>query len=188
MQSVLLFVLVLIGIVFTGLVYLLHKAKQQSQPPDLVDAVDRLAANPMRLIGKLMNAELNNADLASLPILLVLEAARKDGRPHLHGVFIGGGTPTLKVQHVMRRAVGHIVGRSGSRQFKAKNIYAPDGWVSYIHKDRKSTRKLLALSDDEHLSWISRPLTQLAHDVCEAVRLGRVKTSNSNANPRLLVI
>lgn len=143
------------------------------------------AANPMRLIGKRMNAELNVADLAALPILLVLEATREDGRPHLHGVFIGNGTSTLKVQQVMRRAVGYITGRSGSRQFKAKNIYAPDGWASYIHKDRKTTRRLLALSDDERLSWVSRPMTQFAQNDYEAVRRGHGATSNCNAKPRL---
>lgn len=141
------------------------------------------AANPMRLIGKRMNAELNVADLAALPILLVLEATRGDGRPHLHGVFIGNGAPHFKVQQVMRRAVGTITGRSGSRQFLAKTLYEPDGWGRYIHKDRKSTRRLLALSDDERLSWVSRPMTQFAQNDYEAVRLGLGMASNFDGKP-----
>lgn len=145
-----------------------------------------VAANdPMRKIRKCMNAELRAADLAMLPVLLVLEAERKDGRPHLHGVFVGNGIPTLKIQYVMRKAVGSIPGRSGSRQFKAKNLYAPDGWKDYIHKDLKSTLKLLKLVTDERLSWVSRSMTQMAVADYESIRLGLVATSNSNAQPQL---
>jgi hypothetical protein len=143
------------------------------------------AVNPMRQIGKRMNAELNNADLAALPILLVLEATRKDARPHLHGVFIGNGTQTHKVQQVMRQAVGNVTGRSGSRQFMAKNLYAADGWAGYMLKDGKITRRLLALSHDTRLSWVSRAMTQLAQNEYEDVRLGLRAASNSNSKPRL---
>ncbi|HRK67050.1 MAG TPA: hypothetical protein PKY73_05810 [Hyphomonas sp.] len=45
MASALFFVLTLIGIVFAGLVYLLHKANRQPQPPVSVDPADRWANN-----------------------------------------------------------------------------------------------------------------------------------------------
>lgn len=142
--------------------------------------------NPMRQIGKRMNSELNAAELAAFRILLVLEATRADGRPHLHGVFIANDVSRLKVQHVMRRAVGFIAGRSGSRQFMAKNIYAPDGCASYIYKDARATRRFLDLSQHEPLTWVARPMTQFAHDSYEAVRLGLTHAANVNG-PMLCV-
>jgi len=148
--------------------------------PDFADRFQNTAA-PMRLIGKRMNAAFKKADLVALPVMLVLEATRDDGRPHLHGVFIGNGLSKQHIQQVMREAVGLVPGRRGARQFMAKNIYSPDGWTSYIYEDRKVTRKMLKLAEDERLTWVSRAMTACARDTYEAVRLGRTSTANTNA-------
>jgi hypothetical protein len=141
--------------------------------------------DPMRLVGKRMNAELNARDWSHLPVLLVLEATREHGRPHLHGVFISNGIPNTSLQSVMRQAVGRIPGRSGSRQFLAKQLYKPDGWTCYVHKDHWITRKLLSLSKDLSLTWVSHPMTQFCRQHYEVIRLGRMTPGNINAKPVL---
>jgi hypothetical protein len=148
--------------------------------PDFADRIQHAAA-PMRLIGKRMNAALTKADLAALPVLLVLEATRADGRPHVHGVFISNGLEKQRIQQVMREAVGFVSGRRGARQFMAKTIYDPDGWTSYIYEDCKVTRKMLKLAKDERLTWVSRAMTACARDSYEAIRLGHIGTANINA-------
>lgn len=45
---------------------------------------------PMREVSKRMTEELKRHGVFNLPILLVLEAAKDNGRLHLHGVFIPG--------------------------------------------------------------------------------------------------
>lgn len=142
---------------------------------------------PMRTIGKRMNAELNRLDLRQLPVLLVLEATRPEGRLHLHGVYLAGGIPKRRIQEAMRRAVGYIPGRSGSRQFQAKLLYAADGWNNYIVKDRGWTKKLLSLSDDEQNWWVSHRMTQIVCKDYEDTRLGRKAAANNNG-PRVTAL
>jgi hypothetical protein len=137
--------------------------------------------NPMRQVGKRINAELNAADIGALRILLMLEAARDVGRLHLHGVIITMGVPLERVQHVMRKAVGYVPGRRGSRQFKAADIYAPKGWANYIQKDADATRKLIDPVGAAQLCWISRTMNQFARDCYEAYRTGGSEPANINA-------
>lgn len=141
--------------------------------------------NPMRQIGRRMNAELHTLDLYRLPVLLVLEASPENGRPHLHGVFLSNGAPKYILQDVLRRAVGKTSGHSGSRQFMAKGISAADGWNRYIHKDCKLTRELLNLTADTRLAWTSHPMTQFCRQHYEAIRLGRVTPGNISTKPVL---
>ena len=64
------------------------------------------AANPMRLIGKRMNAELNVADLAALPILLVLEATRQEAVI----IFTSGSSRSMRASSSMSK--GEMSGSS----------------------------------------------------------------------------
>ena len=162
-----------------------HHRGQKARVPNVGFNPLVTTTNPMRQIAKRMNAALNLADLAALPVLFVLEVTRSNGRPHLHGVFISNGISISRIQKVIRQAVGYVAGHSGSRQFMSCNMYDPDGWAKYIQKDLKHTRRLLKLSNDERLTWVSRPMTQFARDQYKAVRLGRMNTSNFNAKPIL---
>lgn len=139
---------------------------------------------PMREVGKRMHAELRKLDLHHLPLFLVLEATRATMRPHLHGVYINYGVPQKAIQVAMRRAVGFVPGRSGSRQFKATNIHAADGWCKYTRKDIKWTRKVLSLSGDDRLWWISHSMTRAVRDDYEAARLGHLTAANTNTPKR----
>lgn len=107
--------------------------------------------HPMRVISKRMNGELNRLDLRQLPVLMVLEATRPEGRLHLHGVCLTTGYSSLLVQKAMRRAVCYVEGRRGSRQFKAQSIYAADGWMKYLSKDCRWTARLLGELPEERL-------------------------------------
>ncbi|MCB6179034.1 hypothetical protein LHP98_12955 [Rhodobacter sp. Har01] len=138
---------------------------------------------PMRQVGKRTHAELKKLDLHRLPILLVLEATKGDRRPHLHGAFIANGVPEQAIQKAMRRAVGYVPGRSGSRQFFAKEIFAPDGWSNYLLKDKGFTQKLLSLADDRRLWWVSHSMTRLVRDHYEAVRARKLQAANNNISP-----
>lgn len=154
--------------------------------PEFADLL-RDQKKPMRTIGKRMNTELNRLDLRQLPVLMVLEATRPEGRLHLHGVYLAGGIPKRRIQEAMRRAVGYIPGRSGSRQFQAKLLYAADGWNNYIVKDRGWTRKLLSLSDDEQNWWVSHRMTQIVCKDYQDTRLGRKAAANNNG-PRVTAL
>lgn len=140
-----------------------------------------VAENPMRQIGKRMNQHLRTADQTALPVMMVLEVTRDTERPHLHGVFVSNGAPISIIQPLMRHAAGYIGGRSGSRQFKANELYNSDGWANYIEKDMRFTRKVLGLAKETRLYWISRAMTQLARDEYEAIRGGHNETANLNA-------
>ena len=135
---------------------------------------------PMRIVGKRMNAALNHLDLRELPVLMVLEATRSEGRLHLHGVYLDRGYGKPRIQEAMRRATGYIPGRSGSRQFCSKRITAADGWDNYLRKDCRSTKRFLNLASDGRLWWVSRPMTQVARDEYEAIRLGHAPAANLN--------
>lgn len=137
---------------------------------------------PMREISKRMNAELRKDDLHHLPVMLVLEATQDDGRLHLHGVYLDCGLSKQQVQQPMRRAVGYVSGRSGSRQFYAKSLHFADGWNSYSSKAMVRTRRLLGLSNENQLCWTSHSLTRRVRDDYEAVRLGKIPAAN-NPNP-----
>lgn len=147
----------------------------------------RSSAEPMRQVGKRMNMELNSDGLSALPALMVLETTGSALKTHLHGVFVADETSVPKIQRIMRRAGGYIRGKSGSRQFKAKSIYQPDGWTNYISKDCRMTRRLLALAPDDRLWWVSRAMTQLARDYYECMRKGQVTTGNLNTKPAAYV-
>ncbi|TGN68563.1 hypothetical protein E4L95_01010 [Paracoccus liaowanqingii] len=136
--------------------------------------------HPMRVVSKRMNAELNRLDLRQLPVMMVLEATRPEGRLHLHGVCLTTGYSSLLIQKAMRRAVGCVEGRRGSRQFKAQPIYAADGWMKYLSKDCRWTARLLGELPVERLWWVSHAMTQIVRDDYEAQRLGLVETSNTN--------
>jgi hypothetical protein len=133
---------------------------------------------PMRVIGKRMNAELARHDLNRLPIMLVLEATKEEARLHVHGVYLAGGCSKQTIGASMRRAVGVVSGRGGARQFKAKHLYGADGWWSYINADVDWTRQLLGLSSNDQLRWTSHSMTRLVRNNYEAVRLGRNPAAN----------
>ena len=118
------------------------------------------AKKPMRAIGQRMNRELVSRGLHNLAILLILETSRKDKRPHIHGVYISGELDPCLVREAMRKAVGKVSNRTGSRQFCQKNIFYADGWCNYITIDQKLTRRLLRLDADARLWWVSRSLVQ----------------------------
>lgn len=143
-------------------------------------------ANPMRKISKRFNAELVTLDLRELRAFLMLEATRDTARPHLHGVVIVGSVSMSTIQHMFRNAVGLINGRSGSRQFKAKKLYASDGWVNYVYKDTSHTRRLLELCEDTRLCWVSRSMTQFVRSEYDAVRLAKVSAANPGSSPASL--
>lgn len=145
--------------------------------PEFADYL-MLKDKPMREVGKRMNAELQKKDLNHLPILMVLEATKDTSRLHLHGAYIGSGVSRSSIQRAMRRAVGFVAGRSGSRQFMAKLIYESDGWANYLGKHTKWTMRLLDLSSDDHLWWISRTMTQMVCHDYEAVRKGQKPPAN----------
>jgi hypothetical protein len=134
--------------------------------------------NPMRSVAKRMNAELRKNDLRHLPVLLVLEATKESQRLHLHGVYIGNGYSKQQLQQAMRRAVGYIDGRQGSRQFKERLLYDADGWFRYLKKDTKRTRRIINLISDDRLCWTSQAMTQRVRDEYEAVRLGHKPVAN----------
>lgn len=138
------------------------------------------AEDPMRRIGKRMNKNLKAADLSALPVLLLLELTRGEARPHLHGVLVTNGVPISTIQPLVRRAAGYVYGHSGSRQCNTKALYDADGWVDYISKNTRLTRKLLGLAENTQLAWVSHAMTQLARDEYEATRLGRLQAANLN--------
>lgn len=140
---------------------------------------------PMRTVSKRMNTELNRLDLRQLPVLMVLEATRPDGRLHLHGVYLEAGYSNHRIQQAMRRAAGYIEGRRGSRQFNSKPVYAADGWMNYISKDCRWTQRNLRSASEERLWWVSHPMTRIVREEYEALRLGRKKAANHN-NPMLV--
>jgi hypothetical protein len=136
-------------------------------------------SDPMREVSKRMNAELGRRDQRQLPYLLVLEATKPDGRLHLHGVFLDQGRSRVMIQTAMRKAVGYIFGRSGSRQFKATFVYAAVGWHTYLGKDQTWTRKLLDLDSSDHLWLVSQPMTQIVRADYETTRLGLKTPANT---------
>lgn len=133
---------------------------------------------PARFLGKKMNEDLNRADLRGVPLMMMLEATHPAGRLHLHGVYLDGGYPREQLHLAMRRGAGFIKGRSGSRQLYAESLYDADGWVKYIEKDARWTRRFLQA--EVALSWVSRPMTQMARDHYEATRLGQKQAANTN--------
>lgn len=137
-------------------------------------------AKPMRIVSKRMNAELNRLDMRRLPVLMVLESTRPEGRLHLHGVYMESGYGKPRIQEAMRRATGYIPGRSGSRQFCSKLITAADGWDNYLRKDCRWTKRILKLASDGRLWWVSHPMTQVVPDEYEAVRLGHAPAADLN--------
>jgi hypothetical protein len=144
-----------------------------------------LASNlqPMRQVGKRMHAELRKLDLQRLPILMVLEATRAEKRLHLHGVFLANGVPLSAIQYAMRKAVGYISGRSGSRQFHSKFLFEPDGWSRYLEKSHRFTQMVVSLGDERSLWWVSHSMTQIVRDNYEAVRTGMIAAANSSLPP-----
>lgn len=136
---------------------------------------------PMREVGKRMNEELNRHGIFNLPILLVLEAAKDNGRLHLHGALIPGDHSIEVIRMAMRKAVGLIAGRPGATQFHEKPIYAADGWDGYVSKQLRQTRKQLEIAIDPRLSWVSRPMTQRARAYHEDTR--RLVAANANSAP-----
>lgn len=140
----------------------------------------RSQEDPMRTVSKRMNAELNRLDLRQLPVLMVLEATRPEGRLHLHGVYLEAGYSTPRIQEAMRRAAGYVEGRRGSRQFKAKLVYAADGWKNYLTKDCSWTCRVLGVSSAERLWWVSHAMTCTVRNEYESLRLGLKLSANDN--------
>jgi len=155
------------------------KAVTVNLKPEL-DIHLRSQEHPMRAVSKRMNAELNRLDLRQLPALMVLEATRPEGRLHLHGVYLEAGYSTPRIQEAMRRAAGYVEGRRGSRQFKAKLVYAADGWRNYLMKDCRWTCRVLGSSSDERLWWVSHSMTRIVRDEYESSRLGLKLSANDN--------
>lgn len=133
---------------------------------------------PTRFLAKRMIEQLNKLDLRRVPLMMVLEATRKVGRLHLHGVYLDRGYSREQLHLAMRRAAGLIKGRPGSRQLDARLLYDADGWLNYIEKDAKWTSRFLQA--DAALCWVSRPMTQMAREHYEATRLGQKQAANTN--------
>lgn len=162
--------------------------RQQGQAVTLnlsadIETALRSSKRPTRYISKRINHALNTVDLRGLPIMMVIEATRPEGRLHLHGVYIPGSYPKSSIHEALRRAAGYIEGRAGSRQVKSKTVHAAAGWHTYIHKDAAWTRRVL--STNEPLSWVAHPMTQLVRQEYEATRLGLIATANSNSDLKL---
>jgi hypothetical protein len=138
--------------------------------------------DPKRAISKRINEELSKLNLQSLPILLILEVTR-EGRPHVHGVFIADGTSKKGIQKALRRAVGYVGGYSGSRQFDAQSIYDASGWSDYITTDLRRTKKKLCVQDEADLVWKSHSITKGAREHYESRRLLTASIANMNAAP-----
>jgi len=122
-----------------------------------------MSSNPMREVGKRMNKELISKGMAGLPVYLTLEVS-PEGRLHLHGVTIPGDQALDAIKTAMRKAVGCVTGRKGSRQLLCKPISNPDGWHRYITQDERITRQYLDLPNETRLHWNSRPMLQLARN------------------------
>lgn len=137
--------------------------------------------NPMREVSKRVNKELKKVDLHSLPIMLVLEATRPEGRLHLHGVFLASPLQLNAFQRALRTAVGYIEGRSGSRQFLSKPLYDAKGWSNYLAQDCSWTRRILKLPDNNDLFWTSHSMTAAVRDNYEQVRRGQITPANTNS-------
>lgn len=153
--------------------------------PDF-EAYLRKQVHPGRQLGKRVNRELVRKDLRDLPVLLAIEATGPEGRLHLHGVFLPRSHSRAFLHETMRSAVGRVSGRSGSRQALSKLIYGPDGWTNYIKKDSNFTRRLLSLSGDQALCWVSHAMTRVVRDEYEAVRLAnRLPPANMQSKPLL---
>lgn len=138
--------------------------------------------DPKRVIAKRMNEELSKLDLQKLPILLILETTR-EGRPHLHGVIIQDGIPTIAIQKALRRAVGYVAGYGGARQFDSRDIYHANGWSNYITTDLRRTKKDLSVRDESDLVWKSHSITERTREHYEALRLMKATPANANQAP-----
>jgi hypothetical protein len=143
----------------------------------------RAHAEPMRQIQKRMNQEFLKLNLQSLPLLLILEVTDESARPHLHGVFIPGGTDVKRIQQAMRRSVGYVLHHRGSRQFKSEIIYDAPIWSKYITKQLRRTKRVLSVNCEKELIWISHAITSATRDHYESIRLGRVKSANLTSRP-----
>lgn len=133
---------------------------------------------PMRNVSQRFSAEMSSLDLRELKILLMLEATKDTARPHLHGVVIPGTVSMIAIQNLFRNAVGRIQGRSGSRQFMSKKLYASDGWNGYIHKHASLTRKLLLFAQDTRLCWVSHKMTGFVRNEYETRRMALRQAAN----------
>lgn len=139
---------------------------------------------PMSEVRKRVHRELSKLNVVRMPFLLVLETtANVTARPHLHGVFIPGGSDVQLVKHAMRRAVGYVEGHAGSRQIQSDPIYTPITWANYISKNLHRTRKQLLVDREEELVWTSHTLTGPTREHYESVRLGRLKPANLTSRP-----
>lgn len=139
--------------------------------------------NPMQTIRKRMHEELRAMDIHHLPLVLVLEATRPAGKLHLHGVIIPRGCSEERIQKAMRRAAGYVSGHSGSTQFYSTEITDASGWYVYLRKDKAHTRRLMNLTSEKPLWFISRSMTQAVREDYEARRLGHLASANANSAP-----
>lgn len=143
----------------------------------------RAHAEPMRQIQKRMNQELLKLNLQSVPLLLILEVTDETTRPHLHGVFVPGGTDLKRIQQAMRRSVGYQLHHRGSRQFKSEVIYDAPIWSKYITKQLRKTMKAMSVNSAQQLVWFSHTITRATKEHYESVRLGRVQPANLISRP-----
>lgn len=143
----------------------------------------RAHSDPMRQIQKRMNQEFLKLNLQSLPLLLILEVTDETARPHLHGVFVPGGTDVKRIQQAMRRSVGYVLHHRGSRQFKSEIIYDAPIWSKYITKQLGRTKRVLSVNGESELVWISHTITRATREHYESVRLGRVTPANVTSRP-----
>jgi hypothetical protein len=143
----------------------------------------RTHRKPMLAVRKRIHRELSRLNLSRMPMLLVLETTDDAARPHLHGVFILGGADLAAVKHALRRAVGWIEGKAGSRQIKSVQINQPTGWADYICKNLRQTGKNLLVESERELVWMSQSLSQAARERYELTRAGRLVPSNLSTMP-----
>jgi hypothetical protein len=143
----------------------------------------RVHPEPMRQVQKRMNQELLKMNVQSLPLMLILEVTDEITRPHLHGVFVPGGTDLKRIQQAMRRSVGYLLHQRGSRQFKSELIYDAPIWSKYITKQLRRTKGVLSVKGESELVWISHAITHATRALYESVRLGSVAPANLTSGP-----
>lgn len=138
---------------------------------------------PVRALSKRFWRVMKKSDLGDLKIILAIEIAPSSGRLHLHGVVLPGTHPLPLIKSVLRDGAKRISGRSGSRQVTLKRLYDAAGWLGYMQKDKRLTRKLLTLAKTERLVWCSRSMIRLASVTYEQRRAAAIKAANLASAP-----
>lgn len=143
----------------------------------------RAKDRPIRTLSKRFSRVMTKNGLGDLKIILALEIAPSSGRLHLHGVVLPEVHPLPLIKSVLRDGAKRISSRSGSRQVTLKPLYDAAGWLGYMQKDIRLTRRLLDLAKTERLVWCSRNMARLARVTYEQRRIAAIKAINQASPP-----